>query len=78
MSSTNLSSVPLHLATLCLDCEMITPAQTRCVSCGSVAVMSVARTLNGPRAAHFSCNDGAVARLASNHVASCGNFMGST
>jgi hypothetical protein len=50
MNATNISEmslVPLQQAALCLDCEMITSAQTHCFACGSVALMSLARTLNG-------------------------------
>jgi hypothetical protein len=47
MNTSELSLVPLQQATLCLDCEMITAAHTRCFACGSVALMSLARALNG-------------------------------
>ena len=47
MNTSELSLVPLQQANLCLDCEMITASQTRCFACGSVALMSLARTLNG-------------------------------
>lgn len=47
MTTSELSLVPLREASLCVDCEMITASQTRCLACGSVALMSLARTLNG-------------------------------
>lgn len=47
MNTSELSLVPLQQASLCLDCDMITAAHTRCFACGSVALMSLARTLNG-------------------------------
>jgi hypothetical protein len=51
MNKSGLSFVPLQQASLCLDCEMITSAQTHCFACGSVALMNLARTLNGNAAA---------------------------
>jgi len=47
MNSSKLSSIPLQLANLCLDCDSITCANDRCLSCGSSAVLNVARMLNG-------------------------------
>lgn len=47
MNTSELSLVPLQQASLCLDCDMITAAHTHCFACGSVALMSLARTLNG-------------------------------
>jgi hypothetical protein len=47
MNTSEVSMVPLQQATLCIDCDMITSSQTRCFACGSVALMSLARTLNG-------------------------------
>jgi hypothetical protein len=47
MNSSKLSSVPLQFASLCLDCEFITCANGRCLSCGSSALLSLARMLNG-------------------------------
>jgi hypothetical protein len=47
MNVTKLSLVPLQQASLCLDCDMITAAHTHCFACGSVALMNLARTLNG-------------------------------
>lgn len=47
MKTSELDFVPLRQAYLCLDCEMITAAQSSCFACGSVALMSLAKTLNG-------------------------------
>jgi hypothetical protein len=47
MNTSKLSLVPLGQASLCLDCEMITSAHTHCFACGSVALLNLARTLNG-------------------------------
>jgi hypothetical protein len=54
MNTSELSLVPLQLANLCLDCEMITAGQTHCSACGSVALMNLARTLNGNATAEQS------------------------
>jgi hypothetical protein len=48
MKASKISLIPLRLASLCLDCDVITPAQGRCLACGSVALMNLARTLNEP------------------------------
>jgi hypothetical protein len=47
MNSSKLGLVPLQQASLCMDCEMITAAHTHCCACGSAALLSLARTLNG-------------------------------
>ena len=47
MNVSKLSLVPLQQASLCLDCEIITAAHTHCLACGSVALLNLARTLNG-------------------------------
>jgi hypothetical protein len=47
MNTSELSLVPLKQASLCLDCEMITASQAHCFACGSVALMSLSRALNG-------------------------------
>jgi hypothetical protein len=47
MNISKLSLVPLQHASLCMDCEMITAAHTHCCACGSVALLNLARTLNG-------------------------------
>jgi hypothetical protein len=54
MKTSELSLVPLQLANLCLDCDMITAGQTHCFACGSVALMNLARTLNGSAAEKHS------------------------
>ena len=46
MKASNLGVVPLQKASLCLDCEMITEAQTDCLACGSAALLNVSRALN--------------------------------
>jgi len=48
MNSDYPSLVPLRQASLCLDCDVISAAQTNCVACGSSALMSIARTLSRP------------------------------
>jgi len=48
MKASNLGLVHLKKASLCLDCEMITEAQTDCLACGSTALLNVARALNRP------------------------------
>jgi hypothetical protein len=47
MNASKLSLVPLQQASLCLDCDMITAAHTHCFVCGSIALLNLARTLNG-------------------------------
>jgi hypothetical protein len=47
MNTSKLSLVPFQQASLCLDCDMITSAHTHCFVCGSVALLNLARTLNG-------------------------------
>jgi hypothetical protein len=46
MTRANLSLIPLSVANLCLDCEMITATRDRCVSCGSAALLNLAKTLS--------------------------------
>lgn len=46
MKASNLGLIPLKKASLCLDCEMITEAQTDCLACGSAALLNVSRALN--------------------------------
>lgn len=48
MNTSNLSLVPLQQASLCLDCETITAAQTNCHACGSRALLNIARALDQP------------------------------
>jgi hypothetical protein len=79
MKSSKLSLIPLQLASLCLDCDMITPAHGRCVACGSVALLNVARTLSRPGAIHLPRVDNqAVAHIAYSRVARYGDFLQST
>jgi hypothetical protein len=54
MNTSDLSLVPLQQASLCLDCDMITAAHTHCFACGSVALMNLARTLDGNASAKQS------------------------
>jgi hypothetical protein len=67
------SLVPLQLASLCLDCETITAAHKQCSACGSVALLSIAKTLSHPRADNL-----AVAAVASIHVARQADTLQST
>lgn len=48
MKNSNLSFVPLSQASLCLDCEMITAAAKSCTTCGSAALLNIARALSRP------------------------------
>src|SRR5271156_2128720 len=43
VNSFNLSLVPLRQASLCLDCETITTADTNCHACGSRALLNVSQ-----------------------------------
>jgi hypothetical protein len=54
MNVTKLSFVPLQQASLCLDCDMITAGHTHCFACGSVALLNIARTLNGEEHTHMA------------------------
>jgi hypothetical protein len=47
MNNSNPSLIPLQRASLCLDCEVITPAHKTWLACGSVALLIVARALSG-------------------------------
>ena len=49
MNKPNPSLIPLQRASLCLDCETITPAQKSCLACGSAALLNIARALGGPQ-----------------------------
>jgi hypothetical protein len=57
MNSSTQSLIPLQAANLCLDCETITAAHARCVACGSVALLNVARALSRPSTRQFSGGD---------------------
>jgi hypothetical protein len=77
--SANLSLIPLQVASLCLDCEMITPAHSRCSACGSVALLSIAKTLSHLRVVELSReSDLVIADIASVQVTCHGNFLQST
>ena len=47
MNTSKLNHVPLGQASLCMDCDTITASHTRCLICGSVALLNVAKALNG-------------------------------
>jgi hypothetical protein len=47
MNTSKLSLVPLCQASLCMDCDMITAADTHCIACGSAALLNLAKALNG-------------------------------
>jgi hypothetical protein len=49
MTASRYDLVPLSQASLCLDCETITAANTNCLGCGSRALLNIARVLNGRR-----------------------------
>jgi hypothetical protein len=46
VNSFNLNLVPLRQASLCLDCETITTADTNCHACGSRALLNVSQVLD--------------------------------
>ena len=54
INASNLSLVPLRQASLCLDCETITTASTKCQACGSQALLNVARALNRQRSSDLA------------------------
>jgi hypothetical protein len=56
VNTSNLSLVPLRQASLCLDCETITSAQTNCHACGSRALLNVARALDRQRPSDLACS----------------------
>lgn len=79
MNTSNLSLVPLHQASLCLDCETITAAQSNCHACGSRALLSIARVLNQPGyRAFFHREQTAIARISPMHPPRRGDFLHST
>ncbi len=47
MNHSSPSLVPLQPASLCLDCELITPAHKTCLAWGSGALLNIARALSG-------------------------------
>jgi len=79
MNASNLSLVPLQQASLCLDCETITAAQTNCHACGSRALLNIARALNQPsHGALFRREPTAIARISPMHPPHRGDFLHST
>ena len=78
MNSSGSSVVPLQLASLCLDCEMITPTCGRCIACGSVALLNVARMLSRPGAIQFSSSGSQAVPQVSSRLAGYGDFLQST
>jgi len=78
MNTPNMSLVPLQLASLCLDCEMITPAQAKCMACGSVAVLNIARTLNSRRAISSKIEAAPITHVGAMRSAHYGDFLHST
>jgi hypothetical protein len=79
VNASKLSLVPLQMASLCLDCEMITATNGRCVACGSVALLSVARTLSRPGRIELGETDHpAASRMATNRSPQYGDFLHST
>ncbi len=78
MKSSGLSLIPLPLASLCLDCEMITAAHGRCVACGSSALLNVARTLSRPGRMKFLRPSADVAQIVSERPVRRGDFLDST
>ena len=75
MNSSTQSLIPLQAANLCLDCETITAAHARCVACGSMALLNVARALSGPSARQYRPSP---VQIVSTHAARSGDFVHST
>jgi hypothetical protein len=78
MNSSAESLIPLQAANLCLDCETITAAHARCVACGSVALLNVARALSRPGAHQFSGGDRRPMKIVPAQVVRSGDFLLST
>jgi hypothetical protein len=79
MNSLKHNLVPLQAASLCLDCEVITAAHGRCVACGSVALLNIARALDRPGKLQLLRDDRPpVVPIASVHAARFGDFLQST
>jgi hypothetical protein len=79
MNNLNPSLIPLQRASLCLDCEVITPAQKSCLACGSMALLNVARALSGPHYADVAgLGNPAIADVPRRHHRQNTNFMHST
>jgi hypothetical protein len=78
MTTSKVSLVPLRLASLCLDCDMITPAQRRCMACGSAALMNLARTLSQTQIKPESRRDAPVLTHVATRRVGYGDFLHST
>lgn len=79
MNTSNLSLVPLQQASLCLDCETITAAQTNCHACGSRALLNIARALSQPSDRTILRREPtAIARISPMHYPRRGDFLHST
>ena len=79
MNKSNPSLIPLQRASLCLDCEVITPAQKSCLACGSAALLNVARALSRPQCAGIAgLSNPAIASMPRRHYQQGTNFMHST
>lgn len=79
MNKLNPSLIPLQRASLCLDCEVITPAQKSCLACGSVALLNVARALSGPQYAGIAgLSNPAITAVPRRNYQQGRNFMHST
>jgi hypothetical protein len=57
VNSFNLSLVPLRQASLCLDCETITTADTNCHACGSRALLNVSQVLDRQLPSDLACSE---------------------
>lgn len=78
MKTPKISVIPLQLASLCLDCEMITPASGRCMACGSGALLNVARTLSEPEIKQTPSRNTALLAHVAGTRAGYGDFLHST
>jgi hypothetical protein len=79
MNNSNPSLIPSQRASLCLDCEVITPAHKTCLACGSAALLNVARALSGRGHAGIArLNSTAIAAVPRKHYQQNANFMHST
>lgn len=79
MNKPNPSLIPLQRASLCLDCEVITPAQKSCLACGSAALLNVARALSGSQYTGIAgLSNPAIAGVPRRHHQQGTNFMHST
>lgn len=79
MNNSNPSLIPLQRASLCLDCEVITPAHKSCLACGSAALLNLARALSGSRYAGITgLSNTAMAGVPRRHYQQGTNFIHST